>query len=110
MFVNDTTPSSEPTRMEIEALRGPVLIEFGASWCGYCRSAQPLISKALADHPDVQHINIEDGKGRRLGRLYRVTLWPTLVFLRDGEEIDRLVRPDDVNTLRATLARINPVD
>ena len=96
--------------MEIEALRGPVLIEFGASWCGYCRSAQPLISKALADHPDVQHINIEDGKGRRLGRLYRVTLWPTLVFLRDGEEIDRLVRPDDVNTLRATLARINPVD
>ena len=36
-----------------------------------------------------------DGRGRRLGRTFGVKLWPTLVFLRDGEEIAKLVRPKD---------------
>jgi len=36
---------------------------------------------------------VEDGPGRPLGRSYRVKLWPTLVFLQDGREVSRLVRP-----------------
>ena len=36
---------------------------------------------------------VEDGRGRPLGRAYRVKLWPTLVLLRDGQEIARAVRP-----------------
>jgi thioredoxin 1 len=110
MSINETSLPAEPTRSEIEASRGPVLIEFGASWCGYCRGAQALIAKALADYPCVRHIKIEDGKGRRLGRSYRVTLWPTLVLLNDGKEFDRLIRPDNENTLRTALSRIDPAD
>ena len=33
--------------------------------------------------------------GRRLGRSYKVKLWPTLIFLKDGVEAARLVRPGD---------------
>jgi thioredoxin 1 len=36
-----------------------------------------------------------------------VKLWPTLVFLKDGKEIARLVRPGDSNALREALARID---
>ena len=36
-----------------------------------------------------------DGRGKPLGRSFRVKLWPTLVFLRDGEVLARLVRPDE---------------
>jgi thioredoxin 1 len=36
---------------------------------------------------------VEDGRGRPLGRAYRVKLWPTLVLLCDGQEIARAVRP-----------------
>jgi thioredoxin 1 len=36
---------------------------------------------------------VEDGPGRALGRSFGVTLWPTLVVLRDGRELARVVRP-----------------
>jgi thioredoxin 1 len=97
---------AEPTRAEVDAMAGPVLLELGASWCGFCQAAEPLIAGALAAHPGVRHIRVEDGKGRPLGRSYRVTLWPTLVFLQDGREVARLVRPRDQAAIRDALARI----
>src|SRR5438105_15851596 len=83
----------EPRREELDALKGPTLLEFGSPWCGWCRRAQPLIADALAAHPAVRHIKIADASGRRLGRSFGVKLWPTLVFLGDGTETARLIRP-----------------
>ena len=84
---------SEPDRAEVDARAGPAVLEFGAPWCGHCIAAQGPIESAFAAHPDVHHLKIEDGRGKPLGRSFRVKLWPTLVFLRDGEEVARLVRP-----------------
>jgi thioredoxin 1 len=98
----------EPARADIDALAGPALLEFGTPWCGHCRAAQPVIASALGDHPDVRHIKIEDGSGRPLGRSFRVKLWPTLVFLADGKEVARLVRPHDADAIRDALAQIDP--
>ena len=95
-----TYAAVEPDRADVDGLVGPAVVEFGAPWCGYCITAQPLIESAFARHPDVRHIKIEDGRGLPLGRSFRIKLWPTLVFLRDGEEIVRLVRPTDAATIR----------
>jgi len=97
----------EPTREEIDALAGATLLEFGTSWCGHCRAAQPLIASALARHPGVRHVKVEDGSGRRLGRSFGVKLWPTLVFLRDGTELARAVRPRDLAAIEAGFAEID---
>ena len=100
----------EPRREEVDGLAGPALLEFGSPWCGYCRAAQPLLERALADHPGVRHIKVHDASGRRLGRSYRVKLWPTLVFLRDGAEVARLVRPSDARAIGDALERIDAQD
>jgi thioredoxin 1 len=84
----------EPTRDEVDRMPGLVLLEFGARWCGYCRAAAPEIASALRLNTDVRHIKVEDGPGRPLGRSFRVKLWPTLIFLRDGAVVARVVRPD----------------
>lgn len=107
METHGTHPASEPSRAEIDALDRPTVIEFGASSCGYCMAAQPLIAEACARHPRVGHIRIEDGPGRRLGRSFRVKLWPTLVFLRQGRELARLVRPTDADAIDQALALID---
>ena len=110
MAMNDVYAASEPARTEIEMLDGPTVLEFGSPWCGYCRSVQPLLASAFADHPRVRHIKIADASGRRLGRSFKVKLWPTLVFLSNGRETARLVRPGDANAIRKALALIDSVD
>ena len=98
---------AEPKRAELDALPGPTLVEFGSPWCGHCRRAQPLIAEALVEHPEVRHLKIADASGKRLGRSFGVKLWPTLVFLRDGREVERLVRPADAGKIRDALNRID---
>jgi thioredoxin 1 len=98
--------SPRPSREEIDSLAGPVLLEFGTGWCGHCQAAAPAVAAALQEFSDVQHIKVEDGPGRKLGRSFRVKLWPTLIFLKDGAEVARLVRPDEPEPIREALQRI----
>ena len=100
----------EPSRSDVDRKTGPVLLEFGARTCGLCRYAEPVIERALAEHPEVKHLKIEDGSGRPLGRSFGVRLWPTLVFLRDGHEVSRLIRPANATQIGAALRQIDPVD
>jgi thioredoxin 1 len=105
--MNTAYAETEPSRAEVDALAGPAILEFGTPWCGYCRAAQPVIAGALASHPTVRHLKIEDGSGLPLGRSFGVKLWPTLVFLRDGKEVTRLVRPHNLDQVRQALQRID---
>ena len=92
-----------PARADVDALPGLTLLEFGTSWCGHCRAAQPALVEALSHHAQWHHIKVEDGPGRALGRSFRVKLWPTLVLLRDGQEVARLVRPTQTTDISAAL-------
>jgi thioredoxin 1 len=103
MELNET----EPTRAAIDALETPVIIEFGTSWCGHCKAAQPLIASVLNMHPKLRHIKIEDGPRRPLGRSFRVKLWPTLIFMLQGNEVERLVRPVDSQAIERACALID---
>jgi thioredoxin 1 len=95
------------SRQQIDGLAGATVLEFGNSWCGHCRRASPLIEEAFASHRGVRHIRVADASGRRLGRLFGVKLWPTLVFLRDGREVSRLVRPADPAALQEAFHAID---
>ena len=95
------------TRADVDASRGPLVLEFGTSWCGWCRGAQPHVRAAFEQAgANVPHVKVEDGPGRRLGRSFGVKLWPTLVFLRDGVEVEKLVRPLGADDIVAALQRI----
>lgn len=104
-LMNKPYATEEPAAAAIEA-PGATVLEFGTSWCGYCQAAQPLIEAALGDRPSLQHLKVEDGKGRPLGRAFRVKLWPTLIFLRDGKETARVVRPQSEAQIREALSQI----
>ena len=98
--------AQEPTRATVDAHAGALVLEFGAPWCGHCQAAQAGIADALEAHPGIEHRKIEDGRGRPLGRSFRIKLWPTLVFLRDGEEKARLVRPRHAHEVALALEAI----
>ncbi|MES2942052.1 MAG: thioredoxin family protein [Pseudomonadota bacterium] len=103
-YSSDTPPSREA----VDVLPGLVLLDFGTDWCGFCLASAPIVKKALIAHPAVRHLKVEDGSGRALGRSFKVKLWPTLIFLADGKEVARWVRPTDGNALMQAFAAIDP--
>jgi thioredoxin 1 len=99
---------TQPERSAIDAMPGPIALEFGTGWCGHCRAAEPLIAAALATRPALRHLKVEDGSGRPLGRSFKIKLWPTLVILNNGKEVARVVRPADADEVRTALAQLDP--
>lgn len=95
---------SAPDRAEVDAQPGLQLIEFGVDWCPHCQGAQSFIEAAMGATPDLRHLKVEDGPGRRLGRTFRVKLWPTLILMRDGQEIGRVVRPTSTQEISELFA------
>jgi thioredoxin 1 len=103
-----TYASHQPARADVEALPGDTVLEFGANWCGICQGAQRVIAAALAAHGPLRHLKVEDGRGLALGRSFGIKLWPTLVMLRDGREVARVVRPGSERDIADALARLGP--
>jgi thioredoxin 1 len=101
--------AQEPTRAEVDAADGLQLIEFGAPDCGFCVAIQSSLARTLevADEngTSLTHHKIEDGSGRPLGRSFNIRLWPTLVLMRGGEELGRVVRPTGAPQLRELLSK-----
>jgi thioredoxin 1 len=89
-----------PDPAEVEAMAGLVVLDFGTDWCGHCIAARTPVDAWFDAHAGIELLRVEDGPGRRLGRAYRVKLWPTLVLLRDGREIARVVRPRGLHDLQ----------
>jgi len=105
-YTSQYTPETL-SRDELDQSEGPMVIEFGTNWCGICLGAQADIKAALDNHPDVPHVKVEDGKGRRLGRTFGVKLWPTLIFLKDGKEVARVVRPKNSSDIEGALLKLH---
>lgn len=94
---NPTYSDDEPNAEQVKALTGDTILEFGAPWCGHCLAAEPLVQQTLEERTNLRHVKIYDGKGKPLGRVYSVKLWPTLILLRNGEEVARIVRPTNLD-------------
>ncbi len=89
-----------PTLEQVSQLVGDTILEFGAPWCGHCQAARPAVQEVLTEFSELPHIKVYDGKGKRLGRAFKVKLWPTLILLHDGKEVARLVRPLQAEEVR----------
>jgi len=88
-------------------LSGDVVLEFGAPWCGHCQAASSAIKEAVTEHSGLRHIKIYDGKGKPLGRAFKVKLWPTLILLHNGNEVARLVRPLRSDEVREFISKVD---
>ena len=85
--VTDTTFSSE-----VEKSATPVLLDLWADWCGPCHMLAPTIeqlSSEMAGRVKVAKLNIDENPG--VANRFGVRSIPTLLVLKGGREVDRLV-------------------
>jgi len=73
----------------------PVVLDLWAPWCQPCRMVSPILDRLAVDHAGevkVVRVNVDDAPG--LAQRFNALSIPTMVVLRDGEEIDRIVGAD----------------
>lgn len=102
--ISTSYSATQPERSAVDQFQGVVALDFGTNWCGVCNGAAADIESALAAAPHVRHVKVEDGPGRPLGRSYRIKLWPTIIVLKDGQEVARVVRPGSSQAVADALA------
>lgn len=73
----------------------PVLVEFWAPWCVYCRRIAPALSKVaeqLADSLVVGQVNIDNEP--LIAHQERIEVIPTLILYRSGKALGSIVAPE----------------
>ncbi|MDH5533423.1 MAG: thioredoxin [Candidatus Pacebacteria bacterium] len=69
----------------------PVFVDFYAEWCGPCKMAAPIVDKLAEEYKDkavIAKVNVDENK---VAKDYGVMSIPTVVIIKDGEEIDRKI-------------------
>ena len=88
-------PMNEATYQQHTAGSQPVLVEFWAPWCVYCRRITPALTKVAAQYKGqvtVGTVNIDDEPA--LAKLERIEVVPTLVLYQDGQALGSMVAPE----------------
>ena len=77
---------------EVISSNKPILLDFWAEWCGPCKLIGPIIDEVSEDFSDtaiVGKINVDDSA--ELSSKYGIRNIPTLLFIKNGEVVDKHV-------------------
>ena len=84
--VNDETFEQEVLKSNI-----PVLVDFYADWCGPCKMLSPTVDEVAQENDDIKVVKVNVDESQNTAIKYQVMSIPTLVVIKNGNEVNRSV-------------------
>jgi len=85
------------------AKKGKIIVDFWAPWCGPCRMMAPVFEETSKGHKEIVFAKVNVDEHPELAQEFGVRGIPTMVFLQDGEEVNRVVGAGSKATLEAKI-------
>ncbi len=78
---------------ENETKEGITLVDFFATWCGPCQMLMPVIEELSEEVTDVNYVklDVDEAANKKLAMGFKVMSIPTLVLMKDGEQVAKNV-------------------
>nr|AVA17404.1 putative Per a allergen [Periplaneta americana] len=83
-----------------------IVVDFFATWCGPCKMIAPLLDKFSAEYSQVKFLKVDVDQLGDIAQKYSISSMPTLVFIKNGEEVTRVIgaNPAAIKSAIAKLA------
>ena len=100
-LIHPVTDDDFATKVE----KGLWLADFFADWCGPCRMLTPVLEEVAAEMKGKCHfIKVDVDTCQKTAAQFEVTSVPTVVLIKDGKEVDRLIGLSDADKVKAFIA------
>lgn len=96
--------TKENFKEEVLDASGIVVVDFGANWCGPCKSLIPILDEVVGEDPSKKIVKVDIDEQEELAAQYKIMSVPTLLVFRNGEIIDKsigLIQKHEVKALFA---------
>lgn len=90
----EITVTSENYESEVLKSDKPVIIDFWAPWCGPCKALAPKIQEIAEENPDIKVCLVNVDENMELAREHKVMSIPTIVAVKDGKVVNKVIAPD----------------
>ena len=97
--------SSKEFPVEVLQAREPVLIDFYADWCGPCKMLSPIIDEVAQENDDIKVVKVNVDESSDIALEYKVMSIPTLVVIKNGQEVARSIGVIDKSEIKDMLAK-----
>ena len=83
--------SDENFEQEVLNSNIPVLVDFYADWCGPCKMLSPIVDEVAKENEDIKVVKVNVDESQNTAIKYQVMSIPTLVVIKNGNEVNRSV-------------------